>query len=26
MKKTGRYTIHPQSISTSLLQYKPVYC
>jgi hypothetical protein len=26
MKKTGRYTIHPQSISTSLLQYKSVYC
>lgn len=26
MKKTGRYTIHPQSISTSLLQYNSVYC
>lgn len=26
MKKTGRYTIHPRSISITLLQYNSVYC
>lgn len=26
MKKTGRYTIHPQSISISLAQYSSMYC